>query len=166
MPPTRFTPEPKKSRAITFAVCCLIAVVVWLYSRANPIAPYVAPTPDPATVSARFTQCLLPKAQYGEYSSYDGGKSAAALLGECVGVEDEWQKSCECAQCGFRTVRTLTSWLGDSMRCSNCEKSWDEHKPMLKNIRDAAVLLRTVSLQTKENMPFIVRIEIRNPEAK
>jgi hypothetical protein len=37
---------------------------------------------------------------------------------------------------------------------------------MLKNIRDAAVLLRTVSLQTKENMPFIVRIEIRNPEAK
>jgi hypothetical protein len=72
----------------------------------------------------------------------------------------------ECAQCGFRTVRTLTSWLGDSMRCSNCEKSWDEHKPMLKNIRDAAVLLRTVSLQTKENMPFIVRIEIRNPEAK
>jgi hypothetical protein len=97
LPPTRFTPEPKKSRAITFAVCCLIAVVVWLYSRANPIAPYVAPTPDPATVSARFTQCLLPKAQYGEYSSYDGGKSAAALLGECVGVEDEWQKSCEAA---------------------------------------------------------------------
>jgi hypothetical protein len=69
----------------------------------------------------------------------------------------------ECAQCGFRTVRTITSWLGDSMRCGNCEKSWDEHKSMLKNIRDAVSLLRIVSLETKETMPFRVRLEIGSP---
>jgi hypothetical protein len=72
----------------------------------------------------------------------------------------------ECAKCGFRTVRSVTNWLGDSMVCGNCQKSWDEHELMLKNIRDAVVLLRAVSLQTKENMPFNIRIEIRNPDGK
>jgi hypothetical protein len=52
------------------------------------------------------------------------------------------------------------------MVCGNCQKSWDEHELMLKNIRDAVVLLRAVSLQTKENMPFNIRIEIRNPDGK
>ena len=72
----------------------------------------------------------------------------------------------ECAKCGFRTVRTVANWLGDSMMCANCRESWSEHESMLKNIRDAAALLRIVSMQTKENMPFRVRLEIRNPDGK
>ena len=69
----------------------------------------------------------------------------------------------ECTKCGFRTVRTIAQWLGDSAMCANCRESWTEHEPMLKNIRDAAALLRMVSLQTKEKMPFRIRIEIKNP---
>jgi hypothetical protein len=72
----------------------------------------------------------------------------------------------ECAKCGFRTVRSVTNWLGDSKACANCRESWIVHESMLNNIRDAVALLRIVSLQTKEPMPFSVRIEIRNPDGK
>jgi len=40
-------------------------------------------------------ECLAPKAQYGEYSSYDGGKSAGELVTrKCFDESEAWIKSC------------------------------------------------------------------------
>jgi hypothetical protein len=60
----------------------------------------------------------------------------------------------------------VAQWLGDSFACGNCEKSWKEHQSMLENIRDAAALLRVVALETKETMPFRVRLEIMSPKVE
>jgi hypothetical protein len=46
-------------------------------------------------IDKALTYCLLPKAQYGQYSSYDGGKSAGALLEEgCPNEFVDWMESC------------------------------------------------------------------------
>jgi hypothetical protein len=42
---------------------------------------------DGKILDKRFVECLLPKAQSGEYSSFDGGKSARRLLEEGCGTE-------------------------------------------------------------------------------
>lgn len=43
----------------------------------------------------KLTYCLLPKAQYGRYSSFDGGKSAALLLQKgCPSEYMVWVDSC------------------------------------------------------------------------
>jgi hypothetical protein len=44
----------------------------------------------------KLTQCLISKARYGQYSSYDGGKSARVLLEQACPVEYVgWIESCE-----------------------------------------------------------------------
>src|SRR6266581_2841069 len=50
------------------------------------------------TIDKQLLQCLMPKAQYGQYSSYDGGKSARILLEqECTHEYLAWIKSCVAA---------------------------------------------------------------------
>jgi len=46
-----------------------------------------APPVDPQAKA--FTECLVSKAKNGQYSSFDGGKSATRLLGECP---DQWKE--------------------------------------------------------------------------
>jgi hypothetical protein len=47
-------------------------------------------------IDKEFTHCIVSNAQYGSYSSYDGGKSAEALLEkECPFEYVEWVNSCE-----------------------------------------------------------------------
>jgi hypothetical protein len=40
-------------------------------------------------------QCLMPEAQYGRYSSFDGGTSAGNLLMKCIKEFSAWENSCE-----------------------------------------------------------------------
>jgi hypothetical protein len=50
----------------------------------------------PVDVDKALTECLLPKAQYGQYSSSDGGKSAEILLEkECTGEYAAWVEQCQ-----------------------------------------------------------------------
>ena len=50
----------------------------------------------PVDVDKALTYCLMPKAQYGQYSSYDGGKSAVSLLTEgCPAEMAAWIEQCE-----------------------------------------------------------------------
>lgn len=59
-------------------------------------APGKIPSSEEGDVDSNLTYCLLPKAQYGEYSSYDGGKSARHLLqDECPNEYMAWEESCE-----------------------------------------------------------------------
>jgi len=58
-------------------------------------------TTDIGTVSAekkldeRLMYCVLPAAQYGQYSSYDGGKSARTLLlNQCPREFLNWVDAC------------------------------------------------------------------------
>ena len=51
--------------------------------------------PEYATeIERNLNECLLPKAQNGQYSSSDGGKSATALLEECMRELIPWVSSC------------------------------------------------------------------------
>jgi hypothetical protein len=46
-------------------------------------------------VDEKLRTCLMPKAQYGQYSSYDGGKSAASLLQDACPTEYlQWVQAC------------------------------------------------------------------------
>jgi uncharacterized protein len=56
------------------------------YQTAAPQAP-AAPASS-GNVNKDFTDCLLAKAKDGQFSSFDGGKSAMRLLGECP---DQWK---------------------------------------------------------------------------
>jgi hypothetical protein len=59
-------------------------------------SPQQEVTKTPAEIDKALQYCLLPKAQYGQYSSYDGGKSAGALLEEgCPREFFDWMNSCE-----------------------------------------------------------------------
>jgi hypothetical protein len=50
---------------------------------------------DVKDVDRKLFECLAPKAQYGEYSSYDGGKSAGELVTrKCFDESEAWIKSC------------------------------------------------------------------------
>lgn len=63
--------------------------------KAIPTSKKISPS-DPNDVDRQLIYCLLPKAQYGEYSSYDGGKSARHLLiGQCPHEYLAWEESCE-----------------------------------------------------------------------
>jgi hypothetical protein len=42
-----------------------------------------------------LVQCLWPEAQYGKYSSFDGGKSAGELLSKCGEQWSAWMKECQ-----------------------------------------------------------------------
>jgi hypothetical protein len=46
-------------------------------------------TQDPGPQTKAFTDCLISKAQNSQYSSFDGGKSAMQLLGDCP---DQWKE--------------------------------------------------------------------------
>ncbi|MGA2989546.1 MAG: hypothetical protein ABSD88_03645 [Candidatus Korobacteraceae bacterium] len=71
----------------------------------NPSVPTVPATPAavpsvPAdgedVLSKQLIYCLMPKAQYGQYSSYDGGKSAASLLQDaCPSEYLAWVNNCK-----------------------------------------------------------------------
>lgn len=63
-------------------------------SAASPAMAENSANEDP--IDRRLTECLLPKAQYGKYSSFDGGKSAAELLQKgCPEEYLAWVKACE-----------------------------------------------------------------------
>jgi hypothetical protein len=91
-------PKPTALRKILGGVFVFIVVCggLELLNSGSPATESSVPvkSSDPATVDQRLTQCFLPKAQYGQYSSYDGGKSALALIGECD-VAFEWEDQCE-----------------------------------------------------------------------
>jgi hypothetical protein len=54
------------------------------------------PVETPRDVNVALSECLLPKAQYGQYSSYDGGKSAVSLLTrECPTEAAAWIADCQ-----------------------------------------------------------------------
>jgi hypothetical protein len=65
-------------------------------------APTAPGSPQGVSGNANFdqantelSQCLLPKIQYGQYSSYDGGKSALNLLEDgCVNESSRWIEAC------------------------------------------------------------------------
>ncbi len=42
-----------------------------------------------------MTYCLLPEAQYGQYSSFDGGRSALKLLEKCGSEVAAFLEECE-----------------------------------------------------------------------
>lgn len=52
-------------------------------SSSRPALPPVENSSVPKGIVDRLSECLLPKAQYGQYSSYDGGKSAISLMKDC-----------------------------------------------------------------------------------
>lgn len=72
-------------------------------SPAKEAAPVVATEPATPKVSKpakdidqEFTRCLMPAVQYGQYSSYDGGKSAVKLLLEkCHHENLNWVAHCK-----------------------------------------------------------------------
>ncbi|HEV2646256.1 MAG TPA: hypothetical protein VGU46_07835 [Acidobacteriaceae bacterium] len=98
---TRPNPRKKSSKPTAIRkffgaliIFALIGGIKVLYSDSSETEPPAdVKSAHPATLDARLTQCLLPKAQYGEYSSFDGGKSAFALIGECD-VAVEWEENC------------------------------------------------------------------------
>ena len=61
-------------------------------------APTAATPPVTETgeikVDQNLNQCLLSKAQYGEYSSYNGGKSAMKLMMDCPIEAKAWIDNC------------------------------------------------------------------------
>jgi hypothetical protein len=59
--------------------------------------PSARPVPKPFDDANReLSQCLMPEAQYGRYSSFDGGKSAEKLLEEkCTTQYLAFVESCE-----------------------------------------------------------------------
>jgi hypothetical protein len=62
--------------------------------------PRTKPSPavikPPVDVNKALTYCLLPKAQFGQYSSYDGGKGAFALLTDgCPAEMAAYVEKCE-----------------------------------------------------------------------
>jgi hypothetical protein len=73
-----------------------------------------------ADLTDELTQCVIPKIQYGEYSSYDGGKSAKALLNACSSewiafVHDcrrETSLGANCAAVGLILVQSLLQRFG------------------------------------------------------
>jgi len=80
--------------ALIVVVCLLPAPSV----PSNPSSPSVNQEATPPTVDVDkvLTECLLPKAEYGQYSSYDGGKSAEILLEkECPDEYMAWVQSCQ-----------------------------------------------------------------------
>lgn len=47
------------------------------------------------SITNKLSQCVLPAAQYGQYSSHDGGKSVLKILGEkCPSEYHEWINVC------------------------------------------------------------------------
>jgi hypothetical protein len=72
----------------------------------------------------------------------------------------------ECEKCHYRTTKSVDNWLQDSQCCDNCGESWRVHIQTLNNVRDAVSLLRIISLQMKEKMPFSVRLEIAHKAEK
>ena len=79
----------------TLGIIVVLVILATLFPQppAKPVNPALKP---PVDVNKALTHCLLPKAQYGQYSSYDGGKGALALLTE--GCPDEmvaYVKNCE-----------------------------------------------------------------------
>lgn len=60
------------------------------------VKPVTVPQPDQTAINRQLTECLLPVAQYGDYSSYDGGKSAGKLVNEeCLSESEAWMASCQ-----------------------------------------------------------------------
>ncbi|MBI2715562.1 MAG: hypothetical protein HYX37_14100 [Rhizobiales bacterium] len=57
--------------------------------------PTVQPKSDTQKINRELQQCLLPEAQYGKYSSFDGGKSANSLLDKCKREYLAWVDECE-----------------------------------------------------------------------
>lgn len=69
----------------------LLGAVVHLTGKPAVVAPSVAETTEkPLSLeeaSRKFLQCVMPEAQHGRYSSYDGGKSIEKILTKCGSQE-------------------------------------------------------------------------------
>lgn len=68
-------------------------------------APSVATTPVPSDDKLRKATdkvgyCVRPKVQYGQYSSFDGGKSAMDLMIKCVAEGSEYLDACKAGKPG------------------------------------------------------------------
>jgi hypothetical protein len=64
-------------------------------SWAKPAAPQAQTPQTFAEANVKFGQCVLPVAQYSQYSSYDGGKGAVAVLSKCMPEELALVEACE-----------------------------------------------------------------------
>jgi len=60
-----------------------------------PTATNPTTKPDEAGATRRLAECILPKAQYGRYSSYDGGQSVINLMEACPFESGAFSNQCE-----------------------------------------------------------------------
>jgi len=61
-----------------------------------PVPPFAEAAEPSTKTDDALRYCVMPKAQYGQYSSYDGGKSASSLLlRECPTESRAWIAHCE-----------------------------------------------------------------------
>ena len=74
----------------------LLFSIIWMpiYASANELD--ARPIIDMGKAEENLGYCITPKIQYGQYSSYDGGKSAIRLMvNECPAETWDFQKACE-----------------------------------------------------------------------
>jgi hypothetical protein len=65
-------------------------------AQSSPVPKVSSPQPNTESLNRQLVQCILPKAQYSQYSSFDGGRSAEKLLDEdCPNESFAWEEKCE-----------------------------------------------------------------------
>ena len=67
---------------------CMLALGFWLATDGTKAGP------SASVVEKKFTDCLLAKARQHQYSSFDGGKSAIQLLGDCQAQWNTYEDAC------------------------------------------------------------------------
>lgn len=60
----------------------------------RPALPPLETSSIPQAIVDKLSQCLLPRAQYSQYSSYDGGKSAISLMKDCPTEARNYIEAC------------------------------------------------------------------------
>jgi hypothetical protein len=69
-------------KSVAFAVALTLSVSLSVEAQSG------------GAITKAFTDCLLSRAQNGSYTSFDGGKSAMLLMGQCTAQWNAWQDKC------------------------------------------------------------------------